>query len=185
MILSLSGTQGCGKSTILSSLSNMGYNVITRKTSRSVLTDWETDLDEIYNDSYMMQKFQDEVFDRKLSDEEKYINSDDIWFTDRSYVDLLVYSTIILGHNQKCSDWLDNYFQKCKQQQNKYKSIFYISPLPFISSDGIRNSNVVFNALVDYSIIGYLKRLNKSSIYNIQSESNSDRINEILQIAKL
>ena len=107
MLYSLSGTQGSGKSTIISDLSNLGYNTIERKTSRSVLKDWNMDLSWIYSDSDLMKDFQDEILKRKYLDEQSAIESSEIWFTDRSYVDLLVYSCIILGHNSQNKDWLD------------------------------------------------------------------------------
>lgn len=184
MILSLSGTHGSGKTTILTSLENMGYNVIPRKSSRSVLEDWNINLEKIYNDPILMMKFQDEIFKRKLNDEKEYVKSSEIWFTDRSYVDLLVYSSIILGHNIEYSTWLDDYYMKCKKIQNLYELVFYISPLPFINSDGVRNTNVVFNAIVDYSILGFLNRLNLSSLVKINSSHHENRLKNILHEIK-
>jgi predicted ATPase len=181
MIFSLSGTQGCGKTTILKSLSKMGFNVIKRKTSRSVLSDWNIKLSDIYSNQKLMMDFQSELISRKYSDEKDYINGDDIWFTDRSYVDLLIYSTIIIGHNNNNSVWLDLYYAQCKKYQSIYESVFYISPLPFIISDGVRNSNEAFNLMVDFSIHGYLKKFNRINIIEISSNSNSERVEQILK----
>lgn len=181
MIYSVSGTQGCGKTTILKTLKSMGHNVIKRKTSRSVLKDWNISLDLVYKDQTLMMDFQEEIIKRKFDDEKDYSNSTDVWFTDRSYIDLLIYSTIIIGHNNKNSDWLDSYFNKCKTYQKTYQKIFYISPLPFVISDGVRTSNEVFNYMVDYSIKGYLTRLNRSNLVEINSISNTERVNKILQ----
>jgi len=40
MLIAISGSQGCGKSTVLKELKDRGYNVTERKTARSILNDW-------------------------------------------------------------------------------------------------------------------------------------------------
>jgi len=160
----------------------MGHNVIERKTSRSVLKDWNISLVDVYKDQILMMDFQEEIIHRKYNDEKDYaISNKDIWFTDRSYVDLLIYSTVIIGHNNENSDWLDSYYTECKEYQKLYKKVFYISPLPFVTHDGIRNSNEVFNYMVDYSIKGYLNKFNRSNLVEVDSTSNDQRVREILQ----
>ena len=181
MLYSLSGTQGSGKSTIISDLSNLGYNTIERKTSRSVLKDWNMDLSWIYSDSDLMKDFQDEILKRKYLDEQSAIESSEIWFTDRSYVDLLVYSCIILGHNSQNKDWLDLYYNKCNKYQKLYSKIFYISPLPFVTDDGTRGNSMVYNTLVDSAISKFLYKMNRSKIIDIESIDHDIRVKQILK----
>lgn len=181
MLYAISGTQGSGKTTILNELKRQGYNVIGRKTSRSVLLDWNITLDDIYNDHNLMKRFQDEVINRKINDESEKIKSKDLWFTDRSYVDLLAYSSIILGYNDNNKEWLDEYYQLCRKYQKLYTKVFYVEPLPFIIGDGIRGTSVIYNEIIDMIIKGFLSKTKSSHIENITMLSNNDRVKELLK----
>lgn len=181
MIYSVSGAQGSGKTTILNELSKQGYNVISRKTARSVLKEWQLTLPEIYNNNTLMRKFQLELVERKRLDEEDKIMSSDIWFTDRSYVDLLTYSSIILGPKQENAEWLDEYYQKCKEYQKHYQKVFYIEPLPFVVSDGTRNTSIIYSDIVDTIIQRFLKKFNASKTETVSKIENKDRVQEILK----
>lgn len=181
MLYAISGTQGSGKTTILNELKKQNYNVIGRKTSRSVLLDWNITLDDIYNNHDLMKRFQDELLKRKIHDELEKISSKDIWFTDRSYVDLLAYSAVVLGYNDNNKDWLDEYYQICRKHQMQYTKVFYIEPLPFITRDGIRGTSIVYNAVIDMIIKGFLSKIKSSHIENITMLSNNDRVKELLK----
>jgi len=157
MLFALSGSQGCGKTTITNDLKTMGYNVISRKSSRSVLSDWNLTLSEVYNDHGLMQKFQTEVLHRKHADELSMVDNDEIWFTDRSYMDLLTYSTIILGHNNNNAEWLSDYAKQCYEYQHSYKLTYHIGLLPTVEDDGVRASSKEFAQLFDTGVGNFLK----------------------------
>lgn len=182
MILSLSGTQGSGKTTLLEELSKLGYNVIDRKSSRSVLVDWNLTLSEIQSDPKLITKFQDEVLLRKYNDENKFQHTKDIWLTDRSFIDLLVYTTTVLGHNKDYTKWLDSYVAQCTQYQQLYSTIFYISPLPIIVDDGVRNTSLPYNQLIDHGIHGYLKYVSSDILSEILTTDHQERITQICTI---
>ena len=120
MLIAISGSQGCGKSTLIQQLQLSGYNCVARKTSRSILTDWNVSLSEVNNNHELTIKFQDEILKRKIDDEQDTINEypeHTIIFTERSFTDLFVYALIALGKDNQYSDYLDQYYDKCVQAQ--------------------------------------------------------------------
>lgn len=156
MLYAISGAQGCGKSTLLTALEDQGYKVVSRKTSRSILKDWGMTLDEINADKELALKFQYEILSRKAQDEYEAIHSDEIWLTERTYMDLFVYALVNLGKHNEYSTWLDAYYDKCLENQRHYSGVFYIrSGLFQVSHDGVRGSNQHYSKMVDLSMEHY------------------------------
>lgn len=156
MLYAISGAQGCGKSTLLAALEDQGYKVVSRKTSRSILKDWGTSLDEINADKELALKFQYEILTRKAQDEYEAIHSDEVWLTERTYMDLFVYALVNLGKHNEYSTWLDSYYDKCLELQQHYDGIFYIrSGLFQVAADGVRGSNQHYSKMVDLSMEHY------------------------------
>lgn len=166
MLYTVSGAQGSGKSTVLDRIEALGYPVIQRKTSRSILSDWGKTLDEINDDVELSKQFQDEILTRKIEDEAAAVASSDIWFTERTYMDLFVYALINLGKFNEHSDWLDSYYHRCRQAQHTYAHIFYLQSGLFpVASDGIRGSNHHYSRLVDIILEDYtLSSVHPSSL---------------------
>lgn len=156
MLYAISGAQGCGKSTLLAALEAQGYKVVSRKTSRSILKDWGMTLDEINADKELALKFQYEILTRKAQDEYEAIHSNEVWLTERTYMDLFVYALVNLGKHNEYSTWLDSYYDKCLELQQHYDGIFYIrSGLFQVASDGVRGSNQHYSKMVDLSMEHY------------------------------
>jgi len=65
MLVAISGAQGSGKSTVIHELEKAGHPVVTRKTSRSLLSDWGKTLDQVFSDTDLTVQFQDELLRRK------------------------------------------------------------------------------------------------------------------------
>lgn len=151
MLASVMGAQGSGKTTVLNEIISRGYQAIERKTSRSILSDWDVCLDEINTTPSLAIKFQDEILRRKIADEQEYVqDQDNVWYTERSYVDLFAYATVSLGHLNEYSDWLNNYFERCKAAQKTYKAVCYIHSGKFTPvHDGVRGSNIHYSRMVD------------------------------------
>lgn len=151
MLFSFSGSQGCGKTTLINKISEK-YNipVIGRKTARSILNDWNISLEEIYNDLELLCDFQTEVLNRKQLDEQESILSNEIIITERSYMDLFAYATVYFGGYQKYSDWLNDYYEQCKVLQSNYTQTIYIDRgnVPLVS-DGLRPHNQYYADLID------------------------------------
>lgn len=181
MLITVSGAQGCGKSTILERIEALGYPVIQRKTSRSILTEWNKTLDEINDDPTLSKAFQDEIFERKVQDEMEAVNSDCIYFTERTYMDLFVYALINLGKFNEHSDWLDAYYQKCLAAQSTYSKVFYVkSGLFQVAADGVRGSNQHYSRLVDMVLEDYTTNsVQRTKFHTIDTSKLTDRVSFI------
>lgn len=173
MLYAISGAQGCGKSTLLAALEDQGYKVVSRKTSRSILKDWDMTLDEINADPELALKFQYEVLSRKAHDEYEAIHSDEVWLTERTYMDLFVYALVNLGKHNEYSTWIDAYYDKCLENQQHYDGIFYIrSGLFKVAHDGVRGSNQHYSKMVDLAMEHYT--LNSMSALDIHTVDVAD-----------
>lgn len=150
MIIGISGSGGCGKSTILSKLEQMGLNVITRKTSRSILSDWGTTLEEVNNDVDLTLQFQREIITRKFDDEKEAVADNQLWFTERTYADLMSYFLITLGKNNTYTQQVSDYYKECIAYQQSYHKVFYLKAGHFAPvHDGVRGANIHFSRMVD------------------------------------
>lgn len=159
-LIAISGSQGSGKTTILNELQKLGYKTITRKSARSILDEWQVTLPQVNADEELTKRFQEEITKRKFDDEHHAIKSKDVWFTERSHVDLFTYALITLGKNNAHSSWVDSYYGMCKQYNDNYHSIFYLTAGHFSPAhDGVRGSNQHYSTMVDATMIKFLKEM--------------------------
>lgn len=155
MLISISGSQGVGKSTTISQLP---YKQIERKTSRSILSDWQVSLSEVNNHRPLTVKFQEEILKRKIEDESQAVASADVYVTERTFADLFVYALVAVGKDNEYSDWIDDYFERCKQAQAAYQHIFYITGGHFAPvNDGVRAVNKHYSQMVDWTMHPYTR----------------------------
>lgn len=154
MFVAISGSQGAGKSSIIKELkTNTAFNIVARKTSRSILSDWQVTLDEINADHVLTMKFQDEIIKRKYDDELAARISDKVWFTERTYADLFTYAMFALGGRNDCSDWLDAYYKRCMHMQQSYDHVYYLKAGHFApANDGVRAANTHYSRAVDLAM---------------------------------
>lgn len=186
MLVSVSGGQGSGKSTLIASLLQRGYPVITRKTSRSILSDWAVSLDEINDNPELTIRFQIEILARKQQDEIDAVNSDNLFITERTYADLFVYALITLGKNNKYSDWLDDYYFQCLAAQSTYAHTLYLKSGHFKPvSDGVRGSNVHYSRMSDLTMFDYTKRMQPLNITIIDTPSIEERTSIAIDVIQL
>lgn len=184
MLISISGSQGSGKSTILNELKTKGYNVIERKTSRSILTDWNVSLEEVNTNPELTIKFQEEILKRKYADDSSAAFSSETWFTERTFIDLLVYATISLGKENHHAEWLDEYCQKClRYAKEMYHYNFYIGAGQFkVQSDGVRGYSEFYSKLVDYSMFSFYKEnIDSSKLTVINIQDINDRVSMVIK----
>jgi len=167
MLIAISGSQGSGKSSIISALSELGYITITRKTSRSILSDWGVTLTQVNSDNELTCKFQDEILKRKLEDDsvvEKMHKlgklGASVVVTERSFADLWTYALVAMGSNNSYSDWLDEYYRKCMAAQQVYDKVYYLRAGHFKPEhDGVRGSNRHYSRMVDLTMIDYFGQM--------------------------
>lgn len=171
MLIAISGSQGSGKSTILQELKERGYFTIERKTSRSILTDWDVTLDDVNNDSNLTLKFQQEIIRRKYEDENAWKQvgeRNQIWFTERTYADLMTYFLITLGRSNAYSEQINAYYKQCIANQQSYDRVFYLKAGHFIpETDGVRGSNVHYSHMADLVMLDLTTQMTPSNRLSI------------------
>lgn len=157
MLLAVSGSQGLGKSVLIAHAAEQGIRVIERKTSRSILSDWNVSLSQVNNDRQLTLKFQDEILTRKLQDESDAINDTSSWYiTERSYADLFTYAVVAVGKDNECSKWLDAYYHRCVEAQSKLSGVMYLTRWGRLNGtivdDGVRGINQHYGIMVDHTM---------------------------------
>lgn len=179
MFIAVSGSQGSGKSTILKELKqvrltdpNDNYpqqvKVVERKTSRSILTDWNVTLQEVNDNHDLTIKFQDEILLRKYNDEAVAANSQELWFTERTYADLFTYALVSLGKDNTYSDWLDDYYKRCMRFQQQYDHVYYLKAGYFnVVGDGVRGAGKHYSRMVDLVMLDYTEQMTQGSKFDI------------------
>lgn len=152
MLFAIAGSQGSGKTTVLNHLKDE-VHIIERKTSRSILSDWGVTLEEVNNDLDLSVKFQQEITKRKVEDEQHAINSDKVWFTERTHLDLLTFATVNLGKNNEYAEWFKEYANECLYHHRSYAGVFYLKAGHFsIEEDGIRGVNPLYSRMIDLTM---------------------------------
>lgn len=182
MIIAVSGSQGSGKTTLLNGLSQRGYSVIERKTSRSILSDWGVTLSEVNNHPNLTVRFQNEILKRKIADEREAAISNDVFLTERSMADLWVYSLVALGKDNEYSSWLDDYYEQCKEAQASYAGIVYLTAGHFHPvDDGVRATNQHYSKMVDLLMTHYINQITPTDTLTIIDTPQLDhRVNVIV-----
>lgn len=177
MLISISGSQGSGKSTIIAKLAELGYGIVSRKTSRSILTDWGYTLDQVNENNELTCKFQDEILKRKFADDFKanHADSNQVVVTERSFADLWTYALVAMGHNNSYSDWLDEYYRKCMAAQQIYDKVYYLRAGHFVPAhDGVRGSNRHYSRMVDLTMIDYFSQMTQPTKQCVIETPNFD-----------
>ena len=163
MLFAIAGSQGTGKSTLIQNLSQY-YKTIERKTSRSILADWNVSLSEVNNNHELTIKFQDEILLRKQQDEAVAVASSEVFCTERTYADLFVYALVALGKDNQYSDYLNEYYHRCVEAQKAYQRVFYLTAGHFAPvEDGVRGTNQHYSRMVDLAMADYTKSMTEES----------------------
>lgn len=171
-LISFAGSAGSGKSTLITTLlqqEKIKCEVITRKTSRSILSDWNKTLIEVNQDVTLFKKFQIEMLNRKYNDDISLLSyTDNIIITERTFADLYTFALIILGHNNEHTEWLQEYYEMCKEKQHIYNTVFLLPYGHFpIQNDNVRPSNNHFNIMWSKMIDHFTRDFNYNNNYNV------------------
>jgi nicotinamide riboside kinase len=179
-LIAISGSQGTGKSTLIDALP---YNKITRKTSRSILSEWGVTLSQVNNDRPLTIKFQDEILRRKIEDEQDAADSSEVFVTERTYTDLFVYALVAIGKDNEYSDWLDEYYDRCAAAQDKYFDVFYLTGGHFRPVyDGVRGVNEHYSWMVDACMLEYTRRMSGDGWTVINTPDLQRRVDTVTSI---
>lgn len=182
MLIAISGSQGCGKTTLINELvKTTGCNVINRKTSRSILSDWNVSLSEVNNNHELTVRFQNEILARKIEDEMNAVaDKNNVYVTERTYVDLFVYALVALGKDNKYSEWIDQYYIACMAAQQSYDAIFYLTAGHFSpENDGVRGINKHYSKMVDNVMFMYTYTEPDNKVHVIATPHLDKRVENI------
>lgn len=174
-LISFVGSAGSGKSTLINTLFQQKYltfETVNRKTSRSILADWNKTLNEVNQDVELFKKFQIEMINRKYNDDIALLNSNsnNIIVTERTFADLYSFALMILGHDNNNKSWLQEYYEMCKEKQQIYNTVFLLPYGHFpIHHDDIRPTNDHFNLMWSLLIEYFIKDFNMNNTYNIHN----------------
>lgn len=184
MIFAIVGSQGSGKSTVLTELEKRGWPIVNRKTARSILEDWNVTLDDVNADIKLKMKFQEELVQRKITDDFEHVDDDQIWFTERSFADLFGYTVINIGQYNECSEWLNEYYNVCEKAQNHYEAIFYLRGGLFdVVDDGVRGINQHYSETADLIFNHFTHKMSRLSIFEIDFKDIQQRVDFIIEKA--
>ena len=186
MLIAVAGAQGSGKGTILAGLADQGYTVIPRKTSRSILEEWDVTLDQVNNDHELTARFQSEITQRKFDDELDAMQSDELILTERTHADLFTYALITLGLNNQFSNWVDQYYLTCRDYTRQYHHIVWVPSGMFpVKSDGVRGANKHYSHMADIVMLDATKGMvDDDKISYITTSGVDDRVEETIKIIK-
>jgi predicted ATPase len=181
-LIAISGSQSSGKTTLLNQIKQLGFNIVERKTSRSILTEWGVDLEQINLDPHLALKFQAEIIRRKYTDEQSLHNKDEVWFTERTYADLMTYFLIAFGKLNEFSYHIDDYYESCIKYQQSYDKAFYLKAGHFTPAhDGVRGSNIHYSRMTDLTMLDLTQQMTPvEKLTVIETPCLEQRVNIIL-----
>lgn len=187
MLLAISGSQGSGKTMTIEELKKIGFEVVERKTSRSIQKDWGKDLDEINNDVELTKKFQDEISLRKFQDEmgASAAHPNNVVLTERTFADLATYALLALGTDRTTNDWYNEYFKLCQTHQRIYDHVFYIKGGYFsvVADVNRANHNPYYCRASDIVMLDMTRQMTPpSKLTIIDTPSLCDRVDIIKQV---
>lgn len=159
MLYAIAGSQGSGKSTTINELKSLGYPCIERKTSRSILKDWNVTLDEVNTNPKLTVKFQEAITEMKYLDEAAHLHTNGPVFTERTHMDLFAYTVVALGGQNKYDNWINDYYIKCAQYSSMYERVFFLRGGLFdVEEDGTRGHNKHYSRMMDITMLDYTQQ---------------------------
>ena len=188
MLVAISGSQGSGKSTILTEIEKSGFSTVKRKTSRSIMDEWGVSLQEVNENPDLTIQFQDEITKRKFLDEQQFARSSGLYFTERTHADLFTYALVSLGLHNTYSEWLNEYYKTCMKNNQAYSLVYYLRAGQFgVVHDGVRGSNHHYSRMVDLTMLDFTRQMTHNSRLSIiETPDLEQRVNIItLQAAAL
>jgi hypothetical protein len=134
-VISISGTQGAGKTTMLAELKNRGWKVDDYKVSRDVQKSlgWDS-LDRVLDSVDAMLEFQTTVWEKKFAHDKElaaFGSEDDIVLVERSFADIFSYTKMWCDKHTGMSDeqkkwFITDYAPVCKLSQVIYSGVVYV-----------------------------------------------------------
>lgn len=116
-----------------------------------------------------------------------HANTSEVVFIERSYADIFSYGLCVLGPQNGYSEWLNQFYEKCKEEQSKFSAAIYLTGREYVpESDGVRSTNLHYTDLIDTSIKRYLSRFSDETmthkVFTVSSSTTEDRVEHIESI---
>ena len=182
MLVAISGSQGSGKSTVLAELEKRGYEVVKRKSARSILDDWGVTLNEVNEDHDLTIKFQAEITKRKFEDEMMKAMGPNLCFTERTHADLFIYALIDLGRVNEYSEWVDEYYRTCLGHNQMYRRVYFLRAGRFhVEHDGVRGSNKHYSRMADLTMLDFTQQMVHPERFSIIESSDIQQRVDIIE----
>lgn len=185
-VVTVSGSQGQGKSTVLDTISKMGYSVVERKTSRSILKEWGFTLNEVNRYPPLTRAFQEEILRRHMESMKPLVDDDKMHFMERSFADIFSYALLAIGSFNEYNDWMEDYWYRCLEAQSLFHKVYYLTGRTFVpQDDGVRSTNRFFGETVDREILNIITKMDaeigKNQLLTISYSDNYQRVYTILE----
>jgi predicted ATPase len=187
MIITLSASQGQGKTTLLNELKKYNYDIINNTTSREILSDMNKTLNDVYSVPAIAEDFQNKILDRQEKYNDAMLRIKRPIITERSFADIFTYAMFAYGNINDYSTSIDSYYHKCKRLQNEqYACVVYLSGRQYVpDNDGVRSTNQYFSKLVDKTINYYIDDFYATcpeKIYHIDTPNLDERVEKMIEI---
>lgn len=189
-LVAIAGSQGSGKSTLIDAICDKygdRVGVVTRKTSRSVLEEWNMSLDEINDNVDLSQKFQAEILLRKIDDDIELMGAGkDIIITERTPVDFFVYTLVNIGKFNEHDEWVSSYYDDCARACAIYDHVIHLPAGKFSTvNDGVRSINPHFVNMIHLTQRHYYDDLFEGRFHDMHSVDIDQRVMEFAQAVGL
>lgn len=194
MIVGITGSQGCGKTTVLHDLKAAGYDVDIFSTPRAVQAKLGySSLAEVLDQSFdKIKYFQEVILETKYNRDSvlALAHKDDVVFVERTFADIFAYATTwatqLPKKSEEFTEWVNTeYFNKCKAAQLdlQYNTVI-LSPLETFEPD-LRRANEATRFIVDRQMHAFLDLLTTTASLTYHEISDLDRANRITKIQEL
>lgn len=156
----LSGTQGSGKTTILKSTewNNKPVIIALNTSSRQIVSELGIKFDdEYYSNPSLIRSFQIAVLKSKIEQDLANLQRDTeavVVLTDRTYLDLQVYTTVNLGNYPSQVAFIEKYNKLCTSLNKLVYDDIILTPFPDFKANGdnVRPTSPIYQQLVHYSM---------------------------------
>lgn len=194
MIFGITGSQGCGKTTVLNDLKSAGYNVDIFSTPRDVQARLGyASLAEVLDQSFdKIKQFQEAILETKYKRDSALAekHKDGVAFVERTFADIFAYATTwatqLPKKSEEFTEWVNTeYFNKCKAAQLELQySTIILSPLETFEVD-LRRANEETRFIVDLQMRTFLDLVAVTDGLTYHKISNLDRTQRITKIQEL
>lgn len=175
------GSHSTGKSTLARYVSEKYSLSMISETARMILSEQEMQIDSLRYDLNAVDKYQQEVFNRQISEEKKYLS----FVSDRSIVDVLAYSgqhSRILPHIINTPQLYD-YLSILREPDSV---IFFVRPSrATLKADGVREAINWDGVVAIDAMVKFMLEMWELRYFQINVENMQERVKTIDSVLSL